>query len=200
LVAAWVLTASLAAAPSGAVAVERLLADSGTKATTAGPVPVDREAAEMAQQLVQSHLPELEQVLGRLAANRPREHDRAIRDLAKSARRLEAARDRDERLYELEVELLKAQTQVSLLTAKLKVRDSQSDRKLLREAAGRLQQAQLARSQYEVDVLRARLQRTQQQLDAAQQRLDDRREELDHQLEESYLGLLRKAGRDANKN
>ena len=113
------------------------------------------------------HLPELDAVLARLRSDQSREYDRAIRDLAKSARKLEVARNRDEQLYDLEVELLKAQNQVNLLTAKLKVRDSQSDRDHLRSSAARLQQAQIARAEYDLEQCRDRYERAKQQLDAA---------------------------------
>lgn len=177
----------------------RSLADSGKRSTPKTPLPVDRDTETEALDLVLQHLPKLDVVLKRLRADQSREYDRAIRDLAKSSRKLDAAKGRDERLYEIELELLKAQTEVNLLTAKLKVRDSRDDRKQLRVSAGRLQQAQIARAEYEVDLLRGRLQRAKQQLEAASQRLDAKRTNTEQQLEETYLGLLRRAGREPKK-
>jgi hypothetical protein len=161
----------------------------------APPSEVDRKTEAAALKLVQDHLPELKGVLHRLRADEPRQYNRAISDLARSAKRLEVAKNRDVALFEIEAETLKAQNAVSLLTAKLKVRDNESDRQLLRRAAVRLQQAQIARAQYDVDSLQARLRRTKQQLESAQQRLDGRREELDHDSEKSYLAALKRAGR-----
>lgn len=177
----------------------KLLADSGKKPTPKAPIPVDRETEELALELVRVHLPELDVVLERLRADQSREYDRAIRDLAKSARKLELAKNRDEQLYDLEVELLKAQNQVNLLTAKLKVRDSQSDRDRLRSSAARLQQAQIACAQYDLEQFRERYERAKQQLDAAQERVEAKQSNADEQLEKSYLGMLRKAGREAKK-
>ncbi len=131
--------------------------------------------------------------------DQPRQYDRAIRDLAKSVRKLEFAKNRDEQLYELELELLKAQNQVNLLTAKLKVRDSQPDRKKLRDSAARLHQAQVARIQYDVELYRQRLARAKQQFDAAGERLEAKQSDPEQQLEKTYLGLLRKAGREPKK-
>ena len=148
-----------------------------------------------ALELVQDHLPELKSVLQRLRADEPRQYNRAIIDLARSAKKLEVARNRDVTLFEIEAETLKAQNAVSLLTAKLKVRDNVSDRQLLRRAAIRLQEAQIARAQYDVESLTARLQRAKPQLDSAQQRLAARREVLDRDSEKAYLAALRKAGR-----
>lgn len=175
------------------------LADSGKKPTPKTPIPVDRETEAKAIELVQLHLPELDRVLNRLRSDQPREYDRAVRDLAKSARKLDLAKSRDERLYEIEVELLKSQNEVNLLTAKLKVRDNPSDRTRLRSAAARLQQAQLDRTQYDVEMFRQRVDRAQQQLKAAQERLEAKRNQTDAQLETSYLGFLRKAGREPNE-
>ena len=104
------------------------LADNGKKPTPQTQIQVDRDTEAKALALVKTHLPELNDVLGRLHTKQPRQYDRAIRDLAKSVRKLELAENRDQELYEIELELLKAQTQANLLTAKLKVRDSQSDR------------------------------------------------------------------------
>lgn len=151
-----------------------------------------------ATQLVQSHLPDLKPVLDHLRSDDPRQYNLAIRDLAKSARRLETSKTRDQELYDIELELLQARSSVQLLTAKLKVRDNQSDRKSLRAAASRLQQAELSRAKYDVRVLQERFDRMQKSLDAATQRLAMKETNVEEQLETSYLGLLRKAGRQAD--
>lgn len=156
----------------------------------------DGEVERRVLRLVQTHLPQLESVLQRLRADQPREYLHALRDLARSAKRLEATKKRDERLYEIEVDVLQSQTDVNLLTATLKVRDSQRDRKRLREAAARLQQSLIDRSAYDVDVLTQRLEKTQQQLRAAQQRLEAKSAQSDEQIEQAYLGMLKKAGRE----
>ena len=148
------------------------VADNGRKATSpASPAAsttspaVDRESERWSSSLVQAHLPELTNVLRQLRAVQPQEYERVIKDLAKAARKLELAQNRDQRLFEIEVELLQAEHHTSLLTAKLKVRDSESDRKRLRDAAKRLHDAQITRAQYDVDVMRLRLARSQQQLE-----------------------------------
>lgn len=172
------------------------MADTGKKPTPQTPIQVDRETESKAIGLVKAHLPELNDVLDRLRADQPRQYDRAIRDLAKSVRKLELAKNRDELLYEIELELLKAQNQVNLLTAKLKVRDSQPDRKKLRDSVARLQQSHVARIQYDVELYRQRLARAKQQFDAAGKRLEAKQSDSQQQLEKTYLGLLRKAGRE----
>ena len=161
---------------------------------------VDPESESAVMELVQAHLPELTNVLKQLRSVQPQQYQVAIKDLAKSARKLELAKKRDPRLFELEVELLQAEHQASLLMAKLKVRDSQSDRQKLRQAAKRLQQAQIVRAQYDVDFFRQRVARAEQQLETAKQRLQSRSEDQETQLEKSFLSMLRKAGRDGQRD
>jgi len=173
-------------------------ADTGKKSATSA--TAEQETERIVQQLVQAHLPELSQVLNQLRAVQPQEYERAIKDLAKSARKLELAQNRDQRLFEIEVELLQAEHHASLLMAKLKVRDSQSDRDRLRDAAKRLQQAQIARAEYDVETLRQRLARSQQLFDAAVARLETHTSKAEDQLEKSFLSMLRKAGRDAKQS
>ena len=179
----------------------RSLADNRTNSSTSGATASEataktREIERVVQDLVRSHLPELTSVLKQLRTVQPSAYELAIKDLFKAARKLELAEKRDQRLFEIEVELLQAEYQASLLMAKLKVRDSESDRRKLREAATRLQQAQISRTEYDVDIFRQRLQRAQKQLDSAVTRLESRKNDADAQLEKSYQTMLRKAGRD----
>ncbi len=201
----WLML-TLIAAPVSLHAVEarttneRSVADNDgkpKKSKTAGrpAVKIDPEAELAATRLVQSLLPELKSILNHLRSEDQRQYNLAIRDLAKSARRLETAKNRDEELYEIEVELLQAQSSVRLLTAKLKVRDSESDRKKLRQSVGRLQQAELSRVKYDVRVLQERIERTKKSLDTAKERLTSKADHFQEQLQASYLGYLRKAGR-----
>jgi hypothetical protein len=177
----------------------RSIADNRTTSSTSEAKTETREAERVVQDLVQSHLPELANVLKQLRKVQPEAYERAIKDLFKAARKLELAEKRDQRLFEIEVELLQAEYQASLLMAKLKVRDSESGRQKLRDAAARLQQAQISRTEYDVDVLRRRLERAQKQLDSAVNRLESRKNDADAQLERSFQTMLRKAGRDAQR-
>ena len=177
----------------------RSLADNRTTSSTSEATTERRETERMVEDLVQSHLPEMTSVLKQLRNVQPEAYERAIKDLFKAARKLELAEKRDQRLFEIEVELLQAEYQASLLMAKLKVRDSESDRRKLRDAAARLQRAQTSRSEYDVDVFRKRLERAQRQLDSAVTRLESRKKDADTQVEKSYQTMLRKAGRDVKQ-
>ena len=187
---AWAAEAADATAANG-----RLVADNSKSKPARQEMVEETDREAIVLQLVRSHLPELGEVLKQLRKDRPREYAIAIRDLSRAARKLELAKNRDERLFDIEVELLQAENQASLLIAKLKVRDSKSDRAKLRLAAERLQRAQLSRAQYDVAIYRQRLARSQQQLDSAVERLDTRNQDPDGRLEKTYSGMLRKAGR-----
>lgn len=157
---------------------------------------LDREAEAKAIRMVESHLPELNPILQRLREKEPREYAKAIRDLARSEKKLELASHRNDGSFEIEVEWLQAQTEVNLLSARLKVRDNARDRKQLKTAVTRLQNAQVAKAEHEVKVFRDRLARAQKLLDAAEQRLKTKQENSDDQIEKMYTGLIRKAGRE----
>ena len=156
---------------------------------------VNVENERLAQGLVQSHLPELKPILKQLKTDHPRHYERAVRDLAQSARKLDVAQKRDERLFDIEVELLKAETQASLLAAKLTVRDHASDRQSLQQAVSRLLIAKTSKARYDVAMYRKRLERDQKLLETAEQRLSRFQQESNSVIKESYLSMLRKAGR-----
>jgi hypothetical protein len=142
----------------------------------------------------------LQSVLKQLRETQPRQYEAAIRQLSKAANRLETSRSRDPQLFEIELEVLQAEQQVSLLIARLKVRDSRSDRQKLRDAAERLQRSQTTRAEYEVEAIRQRIAKSQQQLDSAINRVETRKKDASELLEKSYQNMLRKAGRDEKRN
>ncbi len=179
----------------------RSVADANQKARPKLPaVKVDPKVESAAHQLVQNHLTELQEYLKRLRSNDPRQYEKAIAALGRSAKKLEASKARDERLFEIELETLKSQNAVDLLTAKLKVRDNDADRKKLRKAVERLKRSQIARARYDVDSLQARLERTAKQLESARDRLKTKQQELDEQPEKAYVSFLRKAGRQPSSD
>ncbi len=172
----------------------------GTLTAQAAPNPrvdsVVTEANEgLALKLVREELPALQKVLDRLRADSPAQYDKAVRDIGRSAKRLEAVRVRDEQLYKLELDLLKSRTTSSLLVARLKVRDDESDRNALKATVKQLHQAELARAIYEVETLQKRLQKTKQQLSQAQSRLEKQSANAGTYERDVYVDYLRKAGR-----
>ena len=165
-----------------------------SRSKSAAETNAEPEVEKLVLQLVRSHLPKIEQMLVRLRDSNPAEYQRAIRDLAKSARKLELAKKRDQAMFEIEVEILKARSDVNLLTAKLKLRDGDSDRKSLRRAATQLQQAEMARDEYEIKILEERLATTEHQIDILRERIAAKKRNAESQVEKNYIGYLRKAG------
>ncbi|NNE00667.1 MAG: hypothetical protein HKN47_25405 [Pirellulaceae bacterium] len=194
--AATPTTASKLLADVSGTAVTKSKSRDASDRIAATTVDADQERA--ATELVQTHLPELTKLLDRLKQDDQRQYNLAIRDLAKSARRLDMAKNRDQEFYEIEVELLKTQSSIKLLTAKLKVRDNQADRESLRQAAQRFQDAELAKARYNIRMLKERVERTEQLLATANKRLASIEDDRQSHLEKKYTGFLRSAGRHSN--
>lgn len=199
LIFSWPLPSSqsphMLAAEALAKNGSKSVAETGERHSGKASESLSRETELRVEELVESHLPALKAVLDRLRSVQPQEYNRAIRDLARSARKLEIAKNRDDRFFEVELELLQAQTETTLLLAKLKIRDNPSDKQRLKNAASRLQQAQLERAEYDVTASQQRLERAQQQLKAAEQRLAEQKAKSDEAFEKSFATMLRKIGR-----
>lgn len=199
----WATLLSLMLFATTATAIEPTnsigpLAANGALVDQSLPANADERAGESEAAvllLVQSHLPQLAVMLDRLRDANPRQYDRAIRDLSRWVKRLESAKKRDPNLYGIEVDLLKAETNVDLLSAKLKVRDDPSDRNLLRNAVDQLHQAKTARVRYDVQLATDRLNRAKQQLQSASQKLQALEDSTEADRQHAYVGLLRKSGR-----
>lgn len=150
---------------------------------------------QLAHELVREHLPKLVPLLKQLKTDQPRQYERAVWDLARSAKKLNAAKKRDDQLFEVELEFLKAETEANLIAARLKVRDNPNDRKHLRESVARLHAAKQSKMRYEIEIYQKRLARDQALLTTAEQRLSDFEGNPKNTVAESYLAMLRKAGR-----
>ncbi|TWU26328.1 hypothetical protein Pla52o_01810 [Novipirellula galeiformis] len=160
---------------------------------------VDPKLESKAMELVATHLPELKPVLDQLRLKKPHQYKDAIRDLAKSAKRLETAKNRNEEIYQIESELLRAQMQAKLLAAKFKVRKRDEDREALRDAIRKLVQAEIKRSEAEIHFTKQRIERAQRQLNTAEERLKEKQQNLDNHLKKTYQQLLRGAGQNSEK-
>lgn len=149
---------------------------------------------QMVLRMVDRYLPEIKRLLDQLRVREPRQYDVAIRNLARSAKRLEWAKKRGEEAFELEVNVVQAQSAINLLIAKLKIRDSQNDRQSLRAAAKQLAAAELARSDFELAQMQTRLKRLKDQVSVAEQRLEEKKSTLDETIERSFQTYLKKSG------
>src|SRR5690606_37639476 len=70
-------------------------------------------------EFVREHHPELADLLKQLKDSRPKEYQKAVRDLSRVRERLFAMRKTDDHRYDLELAIWKAQTRIQLLAAKL---------------------------------------------------------------------------------
>ncbi|MEO1524347.1 MAG: hypothetical protein AAFX06_02875 [Planctomycetota bacterium] len=159
----------------------------------------DTELEKIVLPMVENHLPDLKVLLDRLRKSQPKQYDNAIRDLSRYAKRLETARKRSEESFEVELEVVKAQSSANLLIARLRVRDNKKDREALKKATKQIHEAELAKLKFDHAQILERLKRMQQQVDASAKQLQDHESKDAESIDKTYAGYLRKAGRKPNK-
>lgn len=92
----------------------------------------DREAA--VHTFVERHHPELSELLKHLKANKPKLHEKAIRDLYSVSEKLAALQHRDATRYELELKAWKVKSRIHLLSARLTMGDDDELKSRLNQA------------------------------------------------------------------
>jgi hypothetical protein len=92
----------------------------------------EREAAAL--NFVERNHAELSELLAHLKTSQPKQYEQAIKEIYRVTERLAGVQERDVLHYELEVKLWTAQSRVQLLAARLKMGDSETVKKDLREA------------------------------------------------------------------
>jgi hypothetical protein len=153
--------------------------DSGT-ATNKDRQAVSPEREEAVMAFVKLNHPELAQLLAHLKENQPKEYERAIRELFRASDRLTQIHDRDRAQYDLEVQLWKTQSRVQLLTARLKMGESEELKKQLQDLLGEQIDNRAALLRHEREKVATRLSR----IDTDLQRLEsDRQKVIDKQLQ-----------------
>jgi len=125
--------------------------------------PEEREQAAL--EFARRHHPELVKLLAYLKTNEAKEYQRAVSELFRTSERLEHARQRDEKRYELELKAWQLRSQIQLLAAKLKL--SPDDKALLSKLSKLLTE--------QVDLRR-------EMLVAERQRLSERIAQIDEQI------------------
>jgi hypothetical protein len=155
----------------------------------------EREAAAL--NFVERNHPELSELLAHLKSSQPKQYEQAIKEIYRVTDRLAGIQERDAPLYELEVKLWTAQSRVQLLAARLKMGDSDSVKKDLREALATQVEARL-------EVLKHQKQQAAQRLakmesDIAQ--LEDNKDQaIERQLEMLSRGASGRNGAKASKS
>lgn len=122
----------------------------------------EREAA--VNTFVRLNHPDLVDLLAHLKANQRKEFDRAVRELYRVSENLAQLQERDQERHALELRRWKAQSRVHLLTARLRMGDSEDLKRQLKESLQELRDVRVAA--LELDRLRAsdRLQRAEAEL------------------------------------
>lgn len=123
---------------------------------------------------VEEHQPELARVLKTLRERKPEEHARAVAELARTVAKLDAARAKDERLHELELEMWQSRTRVDLLVARW-MAARRKDRPAIE---AKLREAVDAELDVRAEQLTHRRQRSVAWYDRQIERLRDKRDEL----------------------
>lgn len=157
-----------------------------------GPAPVAHEpdpeptADESGWKLAQQHLPELLPVLAYLRDHTPERYQRAIRELDRAFKRLEAQRRRGPAFYDVALRQWQVRGQIDLIKARLKVRPTTGDRQLLLTRMQSLREIELERLRLDREVIvqreAANAQRLAQAAELAE-RLKHQREDLDRAIE-----------------
>ena len=101
-------------------------------------------------ELTRAHLRELMPVLDHLRTKSPQQYEKAIRDLDRSAKRLESIKRRDVKLFEISLREWQTRGQIDLLSAKLRVKKSERDQQVMLELLQSLRDTELERVQREL--------------------------------------------------
>lgn len=132
---------------------------------------VDAKAEANVLEFVREHHAELADLLAQLKETRPKEYQKAIRDLSRVRERLHAMKKNDNSRYDLELAIWKAETRVQLIAARLHMGDKSELRDELRGALNEQIDLRLALLKHERQQAKERLDR----LDAQIKRLDSER-------------------------
>jgi hypothetical protein len=169
-------TATVADAPKLSVSGEP-----GAVATAASVGASDSPGMKLAQR----YLSDLVPVLEHLRDHEPEQYDKAIRDLDRAAKRLETLQRRDAELHKLALREWQTRGRVDLLKARLRVRRTDADVRLLLTQMRSLRDIELKRLARERELLAEREAQMAQRAAQAQQVAERSRrqiEELDQQI------------------
>lgn len=122
----------------------------------------EREAA--VNTFVRLHHPDLVDLLAHLKANQRKEFERAVRELFRVSENLAQLQERDQERHALELRRWKAQSRVHLLTARLRMGDSEDLKRQLKESLQELRDVRLAALELDRHRASERLQRAESEL------------------------------------
>ena len=158
--------------------------------------PIDAKAENDVLEFVREHHPELAELLSQLKENHPKEYQKAVQDLSRVRQRLHAMKRNDDRRYDLELSVWKAETRIQLLAARLHMGDNAELREQLRVALNEQMDLRLELLKHERDLAKDRIGK----LDAQIKRLDsDRSDAVERQLQTLTAKSAPKTGEKPNK-
>ncbi|MEL6895593.1 MAG: hypothetical protein AAFP90_05765 [Planctomycetota bacterium] len=131
-------------------------------------------AIEDGMRLVRQHLPQLRAVLKHLKSADPEQYASAMKDLERTAKRLENAKRRDTDLYQIEVRLVQVNTKMDLATARAKTQRGTDPE----EVADKLRKTLQPLVQQRIDLERRRLDRQLHLMDKRIADMQQQRENL----------------------
>jgi hypothetical protein len=181
----WLLTAPLLADDGGrdsikeARKVAQAPASKSVKGATPLP-PLDKQAEAEVLDFVSEHHAELADLLKQLKDNRPREYQKAMRDLSRVRTRLVNMQKNNEKRFEMELAVWKAETRVQLIAARLHMGDKAELREELRTALNEQMDLRLQLLKYERELVQDRLTKIESQLQRFEQ---ERSEVVERQLQ-----------------
>lgn len=108
---------------------------------------------QLATTFIKSHHPELGTLLEVLKTTDRPKYDSAIKDVSKVIKRLEGARKRDEKLYELEIAGWKIQSKIDLLLAKGMAKDKSFKESDLKQLVENRIDNQIQRTNREIELI-----------------------------------------------
>lgn len=135
------------------------------------PIAAEREAELL--DFVQTHHPELAELLAQLKPAQAKEYQAAIGDLDRDVRRLEQLRKRGPKQYDTELAMWVSRSRIRLMSARLSMSDDEELREQLRAELRQLRELELASLQQEIGPLQQSIEKQQQKLKKLQQRLSD---------------------------
>ncbi len=174
------LTLPLCAADSsdGVVVPARMLAQVSKAKEKLPPndkvLAINAQQEESAKTFVRDNHPELANLLNNLKESRPKEYQKAMRDLTRVSERLATMKANNAERYELELAVWKSESRIQLLAARLQMSESKDLREQLRQAIGERFDLKLAVLKFERDMYRDRAERADAQL----QKLDQQRSDM----------------------
>jgi len=158
-----------------------LLAEKSKRTETAGSqsAAVDKKSRPLSPsedspgfELAKKHLNELLPVLKHLKNHSPQQYEKAMRDLDRSAKRLDSIKNRDSKLFDISVREWKTRGHVDLLKAKVRIKKSDVDQKEILQQLQLLRDIELERLERELAILDERIAANEERVRQTKQMID----------------------------